>query len=195
MGSVRRHGGARSGTVRIELDPAEVAMLASLVGQVRQLLTDGMPEGLADGTGDPLQALIGLRSAETAEPDDPILARLLPAAYRDDDEAAAAYRTLMDTDLRLQKAAALRRVLDDLASAQPRKGGELRIELADDDAAQWLFALTDVRLALGTILGITEDIDAEIASRETQSARSGGLAVYDWLTWLQDATVGAVSPD
>ena len=189
MGSVRRRGGL----VRIEVDSTEAVMLASLVGQVRQLLTEGLPEGLADATGDPLQTLVGLRSSETAVPDDPILARLLPAAYRDDDAAAAEYRSLMETDLRLQKSAALQRVLDDLAGAGTRRGGELRIELSDEDAATWLFALTDVRLALGTTLGVTEDLDAETEARETDSPRAAGLAVYDWLTWLQDATVRAVS--
>jgi hypothetical protein len=181
--------------VRIELDPAEVVMLASLVGQVRQLLTDGLPEGLVDGTSDPLQALVGLRSSDTVAPEDPILARLLPAAYRDDDEAAAEYRTLMETDLRLEKSAALQRVLDDLASGGTRRGGELRIELADDDAALWLYALNDVRLALGTTLDVTEDVDDATAARDADSPHAAGLAVYDWLTWLQDATVGALSHD
>jgi hypothetical protein len=189
MGSVRRRGDA----VRVELDPAEAALLASLVGQVRQLLVDGLPDGLADSTADPLQALVGLRSSDPVVPDDPILARLLPDAYRDDDEAASDYRRLMDTDLRLQKAAALKRVVDDLGAAEPRRGGELRIELNEDEAAQWLYALTDVRLALGTTLDVSEDLDAETAAREDSSARGTMFAIYDWLGWLQDATVRAVS--
>jgi Domain of unknown function (DUF2017) len=190
VGSVRRRGRK----VRVELDPAEVVLLASLVGQVRQILTDGLPEGSADSE-DPLQALLGVRSSESAVSEDPILARLLPDAYRDDDEAASEYRRLMDTDLRLQKSAALQRVLDGLAGGGTHRGGELRIELVEDDAAQWLYALTDLRLALGTTLGVSEDIDAEIAARQVDSERGAGLAVYDWLTWLQDATVRAVSGD
>lgn len=189
MGSVRRRGGV----VRIDLDAAESGLLATLAGQVRQLLTDGLPDGLAEGAADPLQALVGLRSADAKEPEDPILARLLPPAYRDDAAASAEYRTLMDGDLRLQKAAALQRVLDDLSGAETRRGHGLRVELTDDAAEQWLYALTDVRLALGTSLGVTEDIDAEIAARAVTSEKSAGLAVYDWLTWLQDRMVDAVS--
>jgi hypothetical protein len=191
MGSVRRRGGQ----VRVELDPAEVVLLASLVGQVRQLLVEDLPEGLADSTADPLQALVGLRSADPTMSEDPILARLLPDAYRDDDGAAAEYRRLMDTDLRLQKAAALRHVLDDLAgagtvSSRTMRGGELRVGLSDEDAGHWLYAVNDIRLALGTTLGVTEDL----AERDDEtSPRSSGLAVYDWLTWLQDAMVRAVS--
>lgn len=189
MGSVRRRGGA----VRVGLDDAEVVLLASVVGQVRALLVDALPEGLADGTADPLQSLAAMQGREPTVPGDPVMQRLLPDAYRDDPESASEYRRLMDTDLRLQKAAALQRILDDLAGGGTRKGNEVRLELADDVAELWLYGLNDVRLVLGTAAGVTEDLEAERESWEPGSARQMQLGVYDWLTWLQDALVRAVS--
>lgn len=185
MGSVRRKGGA----VRVELDDSEAGVLTSLVGQVRQLLT----EGLADGPVDPLQALTGIGSGEVTAPEDPILVRLLPDAYRDDDEAAGEYRRLMDAELRLAKSSALQRVLDDLAAAAPVKKGDVRVELAEEAAEQWLYALNDVRLALGTAIGVTEEMDVARELADPDSPHAVTLPIYDWLTWLQDALVGAVT--
>ncbi|MGN6472313.1 MAG: DUF2017 domain-containing protein [Mycobacteriales bacterium] len=189
MGSVRRRGGV----VRVGLDDAEVVLLASLAGQVRDMLVGELADDLADGTEDPLQALTGMRSTEVRVPDDPVMQRLLPDAYREDPEAAGEYRRLMDADLRLQKAAALRRILDDLSAGGSRKGSEQRLELTDESAEQWLYGLTDVRLVLGTMLDITEEMDDERASLEPGSPRFMQLGIYDWVTWLQDAIVRAVS--
>lgn len=189
MGSVRRRGGV----VRVALHDPEVVLLASLAGQVHGLLVDMLPEGLWDDTADPLQALITMPSADVAAPGDPIMRRLLPDAYRDDPDAAGEYRRLMDADLRLQKAAALRRILDDLAGGQHRKGGELRLDLTRDAAEQWLYGLTDIRLVLGTMLDVTEEIDQERASLEPGSPRFMQFGIYDWVTWLQDEIIQAVS--
>ncbi len=196
MGSVRRRGGPGSGgRVRVGLDAAEVVLLASLAGQVRGLLVADLPEGLADTETDPLQSMTALSAAEVRPPEEPVMRRLLPDAYRDDPDSAGEYRRLMEADLRLQKAAALQRVLDDLAGAAPRKRDELRLELDDASAEQWLYALTDVRLVLGTTLGVTEDMEGEREDLEPGSARFMQLGIYDWMTWLQDAIVQAVSHD
>jgi hypothetical protein len=189
MGSVRR----RAGGVRVGLDDPEVVLLAGLVGQVRALLVAELPEGLVDGTADPLQALTALRTTQLTAPDDPVMLRLLPDAYRDDPDASGEYRRLMDADLRLQKAAALERILDDLSDGGVRKGGELRVQLDDAAAQQWLYGINDVRLALGTTLDVKEDMEAERAALEPGSQRDLQLGIYDWVTWLQDAIVRAVS--
>ena len=164
MGSVRRKGGV----VRVELESAEVVLLASLVGQVRELLTIGAS-------------------------DDPVVARLLPDAYRDDAEAAAEYRELMDGDLRRQKVGALEQVLDDLTSNGSPHGDGQRFELSDEVVTPWLYALTDVRLTLGTSLDVTEDWAADFESLDADSPRRAGLAVYDWLSWLQTMIIEAAS--
>lgn len=189
MGSVRRRGGM----VRVNLDGPEVALLSSLVAQVRALLVEELPEGLADGTADPLETLTAMRTADVAAPADPVMQRLLPDAYRDNPELAGEYRRLMDADLRLQKAAALQRILEDVSSGGTRKGDELRLELSDEAAAQWLYGLNDVRLVLGTALDVSEDMDDERAALEPGSPREMQLGLYDWLTWLQDALVRAAA--
>jgi hypothetical protein len=189
VGSVRRRGGV----VRVGLDDAEVVLLASLAGQVRAMLVAGLPEGLADGEADPLQTLTAIRASEITPSDDPVMRRLLPDAYRDDPDSAGEYRRLMDADLRMQKAAALQRVVDDLSGGGTRKNEGLRLELDDAVAEQWLYALTDIRLVLGTMLGVSEEMDEERASLEPGSQRFMQLGIYDWTTWLQDAIVTAVS--
>ena len=190
MGSVRRkHGRGFGSRVRVALDDPEVVLLGSLMGQVRQLL-GGDDVAAAE---DSIDALLTMPKAAVETPEDPVLARLLPDAYRDDDAAAGEFRRLMDGDLRAQKCAGLQRVIDDLASRGTRKGTELRLELDDEGAQQWLYAINDVRLALGTTLDVTEDLDETRAELEPGSPRYMQLGVYDWVTWLQDAIVRAAS--
>ncbi|HVV77803.1 MAG TPA: DUF2017 domain-containing protein [Mycobacteriales bacterium] len=185
MGSVKRRGGL----VRIGLDDPEVVLLASLVAQVLELL-GGSAEA---APRDPVEALLTLPpQAEVETPQDPVLARLLPDAYRDDADAAGEFRRLMDGELRAQKCAVLRRVLDDLATGR-RKGGELRLELDSEAASEWLYAINDVRLTLGTTLGVTEEILDEVAELEPDSPRFLQLGIYDWMTWLQDAMVRSLA--
>ena len=74
-------------------------------------------------------------------------------------------------------------------------GGEIR--LVDEQADLWLRALTDVRLALGTRLGVQDetDIEAELddaVGRNPTSPRVGQLSVYAYLTYLQESLVGAL---
>lgn len=190
MGSVRR----KSGAVRVGLDSAEVVLLASLAGQVRAMLADDLPEDLADGSADPLDVLAVTR-ADVSPPHDPVMRRLLPDAYRDDPEPASEFRRLMDADVRIQKCAALQQVIDDLAGPGTSKGDERRFLLPEEAAERWLYALTDIRLALGTALGITEDMTEELESLEPGSQRFMQLGIYDFVTWLQDAIVRVVSGD
>jgi len=61
----------------------------------------------------------------------------------------------------------------------------------------WLRALTDVRLALGLRLGITDDTDLEeeldaAVLHDPTSPRVGQLSVYAYLTYLQESLVGAL---
>ncbi|HVT19958.1 MAG TPA: DUF2017 domain-containing protein [Mycobacteriales bacterium] len=184
MGSVRRKGAV----VRVGLAEDEVVLLASLASGVMQLLGGPAPTA----SDDPVESLLAMPATAVDAPQDPVLARLLPDAYRDDDAAAGEFRRLMDGDLRAQKRGALQRMLDDLAGAGVRKGGELRFELDDEAAQQWLYATNDIRLVLGTTLGVTEDMAADRATLEPGSPRDVQLMVYDWMTWLQNAVVEAV---
>jgi Domain of unknown function (DUF2017) len=195
MASVRR----RSGRVRVDLDADEVAVLIALTTDVLDLLSD--EESVAVGEGSSLEDLLAAATVVVDAPSDPAVARLLPAAYRDDAEAAGEFRRLTDSDLRATKRAALSQVVADLSNASGAvalgdKRDEphgVRLMLEDAEAVAWLPALTDVRLTLGTRMEVTEDMDAERAALAAGSSREAEFAVYDWLSWLQDAMVEAVS--
>ncbi len=116
-----------------------------------------------------------------------MLARLLPDAYRDDPEASGEFRRYTERDLRAGKVAAARTVLDTL----PPAGG--RVRLTEPESQAWLRALNDVRLALGTRLGVTEGFDEEAAEISAEDPRSAYIWIYQWLAYLQDSLVTALS--
>ncbi len=168
-----------------------VSQIAELVGGEPGLGEPGLGEpGLGEpGPGEPsmddLARLLG-QTGPATPPDDPVLARLLPDAYRDDTEAAGDFRRFTEQELRDGKAAAARTVLATL----PEDGG--RIRLSDEEGQVWLRALNDVRLALGVRLSITEDFDPRAADLDPADPRSAYMWIYDWLTFLQETLVRAL---
>jgi hypothetical protein len=125
------------------------------------------------------------------DPDDPAVERLFPDVYPEDPVQQAEFRRFTEADLRSAKISQARTVLSDLVEA----GGEVR--LTAEQADVWLRALTDVRLALGTRLGVADDtdIEAEIdaaVGRNPDSPRVMQLTVYVYLTYLQESLVGAL---
>jgi uncharacterized protein DUF2017 len=127
-----------------------------------------------------------------ADPDDsggdPVVERLLPPGHASDPEIAADYRDLTEAALRSGKA-------DDLAIVRatlPPEGGEVRLD--DDQARAWLRTTNDLRLALGTRLGVTADTEPpEIDSSGDGPDEEGQqLAVYYWLTAVQGSLVDAL---
>jgi Domain of unknown function (DUF2017) len=181
----------RKGGVTASFAESQAGIIRALVSQVEELLED--PAGLGGaaagpGPGEPpddLAALLANTGPDTP-PDDPVLARLLPDAYRDDTESAGEFRRFTEQDLRSGKAAAARTVLDTL----PEQGG--KVELSEQDAQIWLRALNDVRLALGVRLEITEDAAKLSQDLDPADPRSAYLWVYDWLTYLQETLVRAL---
>jgi hypothetical protein len=116
------------------------------------------------------------------DPDDPDLERLFPPAY---DEAAeeAEYRQLMYRELldgRLEALAVVEATVD-------------RDHLEPAEAEAWLRALNDARLVLGTRLGVTED--TLIRNLDPRDPRSRALALYGYLSWLQEEVVAALAGD
>jgi hypothetical protein len=179
----------------VSLEPAEVSLLKLLTAQVAELLDDA-PARHPTNDGDELQDLLDASMKPVDAPDDPVLRRLLPDAYRDDAGAAVEFRRLTESDLRATKLDALSRITTDLSvPAVTHRTGSVRLDLDEDAAAAWLPALTDIRLALGTRIDVTEDMDDERTRLPVDSARYAEIATYDWLSWLQDAMVRAVSGD
>ena len=115
------------------------------------------------------------------DPDDPELRRLFPPAYsdRENDEQ---YRSLVRDQLVSGRSKALATVRRTLA------GETLEI----DQAEQWLRALNDMRLVLGTRWDVTEQLD--YGTLDLDEPRGRELAVYGYLSWLQEQLVEALQP-
>ena len=114
------------------------------------------------------------------EPGDPSLERLFPPAY-EDKRADREYRKLMGDEL----LAGRRRALDVLEATAGQE------QLSAEEAESWLTALNDLRLVLGTRLDVQED--TFLNGLDLKDPRAPELAVYSYLTWLQDALISAVS--
>jgi hypothetical protein len=173
----------RGSAVEATLDAIEADVLSSLVSDLLELLGDDDP-----GAADPLAAMVGLASGPVAPPDDPALARLLPDAYGDDEQAAQEFRRYTEQDLRAGKRSNASTVLATLA---PLTGTGGRLPLDREQCDAWLGCLNDLRLVLGTRLEVTEETDLEPPGEDP---RGRALQVYGWLGWLQESLLSCLMP-
>ena len=128
---------------------------------------------------DVLAALPGqLREALDAE--EPTLYRLFPPAYSEDDEANMDYAQLVGAGLREGKLLALEQ-LERTAHSDM---------LTEDDLGAWLGGIESLRLVLGTQLDVTEESYGPLDPTDPDAPR---LALYHWLSWLQEEVVQALS--
>ena len=164
----------------------QAGVIRSLVSQVAELISADAETGDDAAEAGNLEAELGL-SSHVEPPDDPVLARLLPDAYSGDAEAAAEFRRYTEESLRSGKVASAQVVLASL----PPAGGEVR--LSEPECQQWLRALNDVRLALSVRLGITDEDEDLTESLAVDDPRSAYLWVYQWLAYLQDSLLEALT--
>ncbi len=122
-----------------------------------------------------------LRAVLHGSGDDPALERLFPPAYADDPESEAEWGRLMREELLEAKLAALH-VVEGTVDAE---------RLDDDQLAGWLGALESLRLVLGTRLDVTEETYAE--ELDPSHPHAPALALYGYLSWLQEQAVEALS--
>jgi hypothetical protein len=178
----------RGGGVRAWLAAAEASLLRSLVGQIMALVEPEESGVLTDPADTELATLEAMVHGPGAEqpPDDPVLARLLPDAYRDDPEAAGEFRRYTEPALRSAKHQAAQEMMDTL----PEAGG--RIQLTQDQALSWLKALNDVRLALGVRLGVTEEFEEQWSRLKPDDPQWTSFEVYAWLGAVQESLVQAM---
>jgi hypothetical protein len=185
-----RGGGAVATFTGFEAD-----LLRSLASQIVELLRN---EAAVPSTDlDPFESMLDFTGPTTA-PDDPVLARLFPAAYRDDEEAAGEFRRFTETELRTGKAASAGAVIDALEEAGlphdvEESGLIIDVELDADEAVTWMKAITDMRLALATRLGVEDDDEEYWESLPDDDPRVHVHDIYDWLAFLQETLVLAVS--
>jgi hypothetical protein len=167
-------------------EEAQAGVIRSLVSQIAELVSaDSNAAESGPGSSD-MEAQLGL-SKHVELPDDPVLARLLPDGYSDDPGAAAEFRRYTEETLRSGKVASAQAVLSSL----PPSGGEVR--LSEPECQQWLRALNDVRLALSVRLGITDENEDLSQRLLPGDPRSAYVWVYQWLAYLQDSLIEALS--
>ena len=162
-----RRTGARDGRIVVRLEPIEAETVIAVAADLRAVLEDGSA-------------------------DDPVSRRLFPRAYLDptEEEAETQWEALAHPDLLRERLDALGAVTETLRSAAPNKKGLLEVELDEERQAQWLAVLNDARLALGTVLDITED--TELDHFATDDPKRAPFLLYSALTALQGELIDAL---
>ena len=128
---------------------------------------------------DVLAALPGqLRDALSAG--EPTLHRLFPPAFPDDESANAEYVRLVGAGLLEGKLLALAE-LERTAHED---------SLSEEELRTWLGGLESLRLVLGTQLDVTEESYGPLDRADPDAPR---LALYHWLSWLQEEVVQALA--
>jgi hypothetical protein len=184
----------RSGRIIATFSGFEADLLRSLASQLVELLRN--EAAVPNEQGDPLEAMLSFEGPTTA-PDDPVLARLFPTAYPENEEAAAEFRRFTESTLRNGKAAGAATIIDGLEEAGlPAELGDekvvIDIELDETTARVWLKSFTDLRLALATRLEVEQDDEAFWAALPDDDPRSQAHDIYEWIGALQETLVDSL---
>ncbi|WP_270886678.1 DUF2017 domain-containing protein [Pedococcus sp. 5OH_020] len=194
-----------------KLDAVERGLVVGLMEQVRELV-EPEQSASAEGGGDEFDAIVaGLGgvgmgvslsaadqvadlSGRVPPPRDPALDRIFPTGNLEDEQVAAEFRRLTEQGLRARKTSNLDTAIAALSAPQ-----EQRVSLDHDQAVALVVALTDVRLVLGERLGLKGDDDVELLEEQVSGLPEDdpavyALAVYDFLTWLQETLAHALMP-
>ncbi len=148
--------------VTLHVEEHEAGLLRQLVDESRRLLEADIPR------------------------EDPVVARLFPDAY-EDPEHARAYDEMVGGELRKAKLDALRMVAESLGAS-----GDATVDMPAELTSAWLAWLTDVRLAVGTRLGVTEEkMGADV---DPQSPDAPAWEVLHWLGWIQESIIQRLGP-
>ncbi len=192
MSGFKRH--RRSGACVATFTAFEADLLRSLASQLIELLrNESATVGIQQ---DPLEALLDF-SGPTTAPEDPVLARLFPTAYPDDEAAAGDFRRFTESTLRDGKAGAAAAIIDTLEesglSEEPTDGTFIDVELQGPAAITWMRSFTDMRLAIATRLGVEEGDEEYWASLPVDDPRAQVHDIYNWLGYLQETLVHAAT--
>jgi hypothetical protein len=118
---------------------------------------------------------------ELAQGTDPSTRRLFPAAYHDDAEKEREYQELMRGELVASRLAAVDVVTRTIDA------DSIDLEALN----RWMEAINGLRLVIGTRLDVTE----ELPELDDQHPDAPALAVYEYLAWLLDQAVQAMTVD
>jgi hypothetical protein len=185
----------RDGGVTVRLSGGEATLLRTLVVPVMELLKDPERPAPPSEPSEPSDDIFAELEKQFSQPDepapelsmDPVVARLLPDAYRDDPEKAGEFRKYTESSLRESKKYFAQTLLETL----PPSGGKVR--LTGDQARDWLRALNDIRLMFGVRLEVTEDFEEQLAALDPKDPRAAAFEVYGWLGAVQESLVRALA--
>ena len=193
MSGFARH--RRSKKIIANFTGFEADLLRNLAAQLVELLRNEAAVPRDDA--DPFEAMMDFSGPET-EPDDPVLARLFPTAYPDDEEAAGEFRRFTERSLRDSKAQGAVAVIEALEEAGlpdelDEDGLMVDVELDPGETVVWMKSFTDVRLALATRLGVEEGDEEYWYSLPDDDPRTAVHDIYEWVGYLQETLVQSVS--
>ncbi|GGM90472.1 DUF2017 domain-containing protein [Streptomyces fuscichromogenes] len=191
------------GGAAVALDDVEISIIRSLAVQLLELIGPGPAE---DAPDDPLAELFAEGPSEA--PSDPVLRRLFPDAYGDPERLpkspeeaeeqqahSAEFRRYTENDLRAGKRGTALAVIRSLDALAPEGKGDAVLKLAPEESRQWLGALTDLRLAIGSRLDITDEDDTDLLYRlPDEDPRKPMVMAYLWLGGLQETLVATLMP-
>jgi hypothetical protein len=150
---------------------------------VEQLRSGAFRLNIEDGERQLIVRLMGeLREVMVrSDPDGPGVRRLFPTAYHSDPEADAEYQRLMREELVASRLTGIETVTAALAAP----------EMTADELYATMQGVNSLRLVLGTMLDVGEDHDPlSVADDDPHAAETH---LYDYLSWLLDHIVGALS--
>lgn len=185
----------RRGRIYAEFDAQEAHLIINLLSQVVELLRDR--NGDEQSSPDPLFAQLGIGGSHLP-PEDPVLKRLLPSAYLEDEEDAADFRRYTERGLTSAKVRNAEIVIASLIDSgldpdHPEQAeGPIEVELDDATVQCWLRSLTDLRLSLAVRLGIESEQDAEAIAASEDEAALVMSEIYDWLGYVQETLIMAL---
>ncbi|MER5521877.1 DUF2017 domain-containing protein [Streptomyces sp. NPDC048254] len=189
------------GGAAVALDDVEISIIRTLAVQLLELIGPGPAE---DAPDDPLAELFAEGPSEA--PTDPVLRRLFPDAYGDPERLpdstqeaeeqqahSAEFRRYTENDLRAGKRESALAVIRSLDALAPVGEGGAVLKLAPGESRQWLGALNDLRLAIGSRLDITDEDDTDLLYRlPDEDARKPMVMAYLWLGGLQETLVATL---
>ena len=148
----------------IELGEDEAMLVARLLGELRQLLTNPSPD-----------------SSERL-----LTVRLFPVTHPDDEAAEAEYQRLMRDELVQSK-------LEAIAQVETVLTAERRSDRVVDEGGLVAFmqSLNAIRLVLGTMLGVTDDPSHDEVVEHLEGSPEYHL--YAYLSWLLEHCVRTIS--
>jgi hypothetical protein len=145
----------------LELEPHERDLMHGLLAEMRTLLEAELPR------------------------EDDVTRRLFPDAFEDPGRSQE-FRELVGDELRAGKLAAVNAIDESLVS-----DGPAQLVLETGEVERLLAVLTDMRLAIGTRLGVTEETMARTPDETDPDAAA--WSVLHWLGWIQESVLSAIT--